>query len=236
MKIRTAKSIVWVSLMVAGLQVSMLAIALPGMAQLSERERQTLQAQPLLDQAVAAAQACITIIDASNNASTSPTRIWSAPQPQSATVVGELQNFTIIEVIQHQRGWLQIKEPNGWVPLQETAMSCGSKEEDTHNYREQLKQKAGQGQQESVETLIRLLYRSGGPFPIEQIFEAVGDLALIQPQVLLSTLEAQTEEVRSRTLFILKAFGFTPEAQTSFEKQIAKQPNSLTAKTWHSLD
>lgn len=224
----------WFSLMVAGLQVSMLAISLPGMAQTSERERQILEAQPLLDRAVAAAQACITVIDASN-ISTSPTRIWSTPQTRSA-VVGELQNFTIVEVIQQQGGWLQIKEPRGWVPLQETAMYCGSKEEDTHNYREQLKQQAGQGQPEAVETLIRLLYRSGGPFPIEQIFKAVGDLALIQPQVFLSTLEAQTEEVRSRTLFILKAFGFTPEAQASFEKQITRQPNSLTAKTWHSLD
>lgn len=211
------------------------AIALPLQAQPSPSEQQLLQAQPRIEQAVATAKACLTVIEAADSRSTEPIPLRAAPHPQAA-IARTLANWTIIEVLQQQGNWLQLKAPSGWVPLQATAMHCGRDAADTQDYRTQLQQQANQGQPTAIATLIRLVYRSGTPFPVEWLSQALGNVAVTQPKALVAALEAQTDEVRAPVLLQLKIIGFTPAAQASFAAQLAQQPQSRTAQTWQKLE
>ncbi|MEB3337987.1 MAG: hypothetical protein VKJ46_11020 [Leptolyngbyaceae bacterium] len=64
----------------------------------------------------------------------------------------------------------------------------------------------------------------------------LGNLALVQPPVLLTVLDAQAETVQADLLFSLRVFGCNPEAQMKFQKFMNQNPGSNPAKTWRSLD
>lgn len=219
----------------ASIWVLLGAIAGSAIAQPSATDQRILQTQQQFDRAVAATKACITVLEAAETGSTAPIFLRSAPTVQAA-VLARLPPATIVAVVQQQGGWLQLQAPSGWVPLPDTALYCGRQAADTEAYRDRVAAQAAQGQPAAIALLIRLVYRSGTPFPVEWQSQTLGNLALTQPQALIAALDAQADPVLTPILWNLKAFGFTPAAQASFEQHLAKQPDSRTAQIWHTLD
>lgn len=223
------------SRILVGVWLPLGAIAPAAVAQPTDREAQLLQAQPHIDQAVATTKACVTVIAAADSSTTEPIPLRAAPHPQAA-IARTLNNWTIVEVLEQQGSWLRLKTPSGWVPLPETAMHCGRDEADTQDYRAQLQHQANQGQPGAIATLARLVYRSGTPFPVEWLSQALGNVAVTQPKALVAAFEAQADEIRAPVLLQLKIIGFTSAAQASFAAQLAQQPQSRTAQTWQKLE
>jgi Bacterial SH3 domain len=176
-------------------------------------------------------KACVTVSDDPNP----PTNVRSTPAIQ-ANRVGTLQNGQLLEVVNYREGWLELSRPvKGWVALNLTKVGCGDEVQATRNYIEAVYRRGLQGDRLTIDLLVRYLYRGADGGPGELASSSLGTILERQGGVAIAVLDGQSEAVRHHVLRTVLQTGFTPTGRQAFAAQVAKQPNSPTAKTWAAV-
>ena len=187
---------------------------------------------PTLNAIATKAGKCVTVIEDSDP----PSNVRSAPGVQSSNVVGKLDNYSVVEVVNHQKDWLEIQSPmHGWVSLNLTRAICGNGFRPVLQRINALNQKALEGDRAATDLLIRYAFQSADGAGADAAYSSLGQMAQQHPDRLISALDAQPEAGRRKLLEGLDLLSLNPEARKSFETALAQQNNTLTAKSWQSV-
>ena len=174
---------------------------------------------------------CVTVIDDS----APPSNVRSAPVMQSGNVVGKLDNFSVVEVVNNQNNWLEIQSPmHGWVSLDLTRAVCGTEFRPVLQRINALNQKALGGDRASADLLIRYAVQSADGAGADAAYGSLGQLAQQHPDRLIAALDAQPEAGRRKLLEGLDLLSLNPKGRRSFEKALARQSETPTAKSWQT--
>ena len=175
---------------------------------------------------------CVTVIDDS----APPSNVRSAPVVQSGNVVGKLDNFSVVEVVNNQNNWLEIQSPmHGWVALDLTRAICGTEFRPTLQRINALNQKILGGDRASTDLLIRYAVQSADGAGADTAYGSLGQLAQQHPDRLIAALDAQPEAGRQKLLEGLDLLSLNPKGRRSFEKALARQSETPTAKSWQTV-
>ena len=175
---------------------------------------------------------CVTVIDDS----APPSNVRSAPVMQSGNVVGKLDNFSVVEVVNNQNNWLEIQSPmHGWVSLDLTRAVCGTEFRPVLQRINALNQKALGGDRASTDLLIRYAVQSADGAGADAAYGSLGQLAQQHPNRLIAALDAQPEAGRRKLLEGLDLLSLNPKGRRSFEKALARQSETPTAKSWQTV-
>ena len=179
---------------------------------------------------------CVTIINDSN----SPTNVRLTPIVKSGNIVGRLNSFTFINVINNQNGWLEIDSPiHGWISLNLTHAGCG----DLFNQLNNLYKRSLSGDRNALDLLVRYTYQTSDGATAEILFsDYLPKLLQKQPELLIRTLDSQLESDRRQLLENMLAQSFLESGTqrqsqllTTFETKLVNHKNSPTAKTLKSI-
>ncbi len=175
---------------------------------------------------------CVTVIDDS----TPPSNVRSAPVVQSGNVVGKLDNFSVVEVVNNQNNWLEIQSPmHGWVSLDLTRAVCGTEFRPVLQRINALNQKALGGDRASTDLLIRYAVQSADGAGADAAYGSLGQLAQQHPDRLIAALDVQPEAGRRKLLEGLDLLSLNPKGRRSFETALARQSDTPTAKSWQTV-
>jgi Bacterial SH3 domain len=190
------------------------------------------ETQQALNAIATKAGKCVTVIEDSNP----PSNVRSAPGVQSGNVVGKLDNYSVVEVVNHQKDWLEIQSPmHGWVSLNLTRAVCGTGFRPVLQRINALNQKALGGDRAATDLLIRYSFQSADGAGADAAYGSLGQMAQQHPDRLIAALDAQPEAGRRKLLEGLDLLSLNPEARRSFETALAQQSNTPTAKSWQSV-
>lgn len=179
---------------------------------------------------------CVTITDDPNP----PTNVRLTPVVKSDNIVGHLNSFTFVNVINNQNGWLEINSPiNGWISLNLAHAGCG----DLFNQLNNLYKRSLNGDRNALDLLVRYTYQAADGVTADILFsDYLPKLLQKQPELLIRTLDSQPERNRRQLLenmlaqsFLESGTQWQSQLLTIFETKLVNHKNSLTAKTLKSI-